>query len=196
VTRNGPRKQWHTSELLEALKPIGRFATNLDKYRLEACLSRSSVLESLGRFVWIVRRPGKRVDRIDLRDAAVQALERAGHPLRDGELRLAISRSRGVNALVPLPRTERIVLVAPMTWGLLDRDFRLTKRQRQAVGNAVYEAVTKKDGALRTSELSDAVASLTLPDDVTPYMIGQIAALDPRLRLLRGGRIGLRVRNT
>jgi hypothetical protein len=131
VTTVAPKKQWHSRELLEALRTIGRAPRKADKYVINACLSRSSVLESVGRLVWVVRRarPRTTADRIDVRDAAVEALKRAGRPLRDDELRREMERARGVGEYLMIEPDERMALTAPRTWGLLDRDFVLTESQ-------------------------------------------------------------------
>lgn len=194
VTTVAPKKQWHTRELFEALKTSGRAAGKADMYIINACLSRSSVLESVGRFVWAVRRrrPRTTADRIDLRNAAVQALERAGRPLRQDELRREMERTRGMGENLLILPTERMAQTAPRTWGLLDRDFVLTGRQRMAVGDATYNAAVKRGAALHSSELLEVLAAIAIPEGVTPYMIRQVAGRDSRLKLFKGDFIGLR----
>jgi hypothetical protein len=194
VTTVVPKKQWHTRELLEALKTTGRVPERADRYVINACLSRSSVLESLGRLVWAVRRarPRTTADRIDVCDAVVQALERAGRPLRDDELRRQIERARGMGEIFMIVPTERMARTAPGTWGLLDRDFILTDPQREAVSNAIYDAALKQGFALHVSELPEVLAKIPIPEEATPYMIRQLAGGDARLKLFKGDLIGLR----
>jgi hypothetical protein len=194
VTAVAPRKQWHASELLDALRAIGKAPDNADKYLIDACLSRSSVLQSLGRMVWVVRRawPRTTADRIDLRDAAVQALDRAGRPLRNDELRREIAVVRGVDEYLLIAPDERMARTAPNMWGLLDRDFMLPDLQRKAVSDAIYETALKQDFAVHTSELPEVLVTIAVPEGATLYMIRQIAGRDPRLKLFKGNLIGLR----
>ncbi len=194
VMTEAPKKQWHTRELLEALKTNGRAAGKVDKYVINACLSRSSALESVGRLVWVVRRapPRTTADRLDLQDVAVQALERAGHPLRQDELRQQMERSRGVGEIFQIFPTERMATTAPGTWGLLERDFVLTELHRKAVGDAIYDAAVKQGFAVHISELPEVLATIEIPPEATSYMIRQLAGRDSRLRLFMGDFIGLR----
>jgi hypothetical protein len=189
-----PGKQWHVSELLEALIASGRRPSlKADKYVIDACLSQSKDLQKLGRLVWTLRRSSMAAARIDLRDAVADALRRAGKPLHLDDLRREIARSRGLND-IPffVPKTEHVARVAPATWGLVDRDFLLSHRQRESVNHALFDALASRGHPLHLSEIGEVVERIRLPEAVTPYMLMQIAALDGRMRTFRGVLLGLR----
>lgn len=194
IMQRVPEKQWHASELLEALAASGRRPSpNVDKYVIDACLSQSGDLRKLGRLVWTLRRPGNAGGRIDLRDAVADALRRAGKPLRLDELRRVVARARGLNDIpFTVTTTEQVARIAPATWGLVDRDFVLSRRQRQTVSDAICAEIERRGYAIHLTEIGGVLERIRLPEAVTPYMLMQIATLDGRMRIFPDDLLGLR----
>lgn len=188
-------RQWHTSELLSVLQNMRHdLPDSIDKYVLDASLTRSSVVCSVGRLVWAVREPGSETSkRIDMRDAAVEVLKRVGRPLSDTMLRAEIMRERGLDRvyffLVP---TCELARISPGVWGLVERDFGLDENKRHLLPDEMHSILRARGSALHSSEVAAALADrIELPDKVTGYMIQQLAALDPRIKLYHGELIGL-----
>jgi hypothetical protein len=193
MTRVAPKKQWHAAELLDALVAIGRRPSpKVDKYVVDACLLQSGKAQWLGRLVWALPGPGQIAARIDLRDAVVEVLRRAGRPLHDHDLRREVARSRGLNpASFIIAATQQVARTARSTWGLVDRDFFLSLRQRQAVSDAMHAAIESRGHALHVSEIGEVAQPLRIPEAVTPYMLMRIAAVDGRMKLFHGDLLGL-----
>ena len=193
VTRTGPNKQWHAYELLEALIAMGRLPSPLvDKYVIDACLRRSGDLQWLGRLTWALPHPKGITERIDVRDATAEALRRAGHPLREDDLRREIALARGLNDLRWIGRaTEVVARTAPSTWGLVNRDFGLSRSQREQVTVAIWNHVRDTGRAVHISEIRGVVETMGIPDQVTPYMLMQLATIDGRMKLFYGSLLGL-----
>jgi hypothetical protein len=194
-----PERQWHTTELLEALEARGEDLPDaLDKYILNILLSRSKEFQDMGRMVWslkAVHRTDAR-GRIDLRDACVQVLIESGHALHNREIKERIGRLRGTSEFFFLQPTERMARVAPNKWGLVERDFGLTMGERTTFLAGLEFALEKRAISLHVSELSKLVETQAGEERMysvpTDYMLMGLVQTDPRFRVHRGRLIALR----
>jgi hypothetical protein len=195
VLNSKRERQWHASELLEVLRDLRPDLPDVvDKYVLSAYLARSATFRSVGRLVWCrTDESSGETQRIDLRDAAVDALTRAGCPLGESVLRAQIRQSRGLNrGVFCLQSTDRLVKVAPGTWGLFPRDFFLTEEESTRLAESTFTVLRTRGKGLHSSEMRDALAETgPLDAGITGYMLQQIAARDERMKLFYGELIGL-----
>jgi hypothetical protein len=188
-------RQWHTSELLSLVKEARTdLPDTVDKYVLDACLSRSEKVVSVGRLMWSIREAGFSLQqRIELHEAAESVLRRAGRPLSEAVLRARVGRDRGFDPATFLltPRGE-LARLAPGVWGLVERDFGLGQAQRDAVVEELVAVLQARGSALHLSEMvSELSPKIRLPKATTSYMLQQLGVTDSRLRLFHGDLIGL-----
>lgn len=188
-------RQWHASEILAVLGDLRPdLPDTLDKYSLSVYLDRSKVLRSVGRLVWCRNdEAAAEYKRIDLRDAAIEALERANGPLSESALRAEIVRSRGVDrAYFCLVPTRELAKVSPGIWGLFPRDFHVNEDECAAISALTFEILTARGKGLHSSEMLDVLApALPAGRGLTGYMVQQIAGRDERINLFYGELLGL-----
>lgn len=184
-------RQWHAGELLELLSEhASDLPAALDHYVLNALLEQSSLLASLGRFVW-VRRDASRtgeIARIDLADACVAVLERAGRPLRTEELRSGVEEVRGTGEHFMIQPGGRMTRLKSGLWGLVDRDFGLSAEQRRELTDMLHSVLTHQGKGLHLQELRETTRSsrINAPGRLTDSMILGLAQVDHRFAVARG----------
>jgi hypothetical protein len=194
-----PRRQWHVSELLDALTANGDdIPEAVDKYVLNILLSRSTQFQNMGRMVWSLK-ASHSVDargRIDLRDACVHVLQEAGRPLHSREIKERIGRLRGTSEFFFIQPSDKIARVGPNYWGLIERDFFLDEQERSQFLADLYTVLERRQIGLHVSELlSVNSVDSQYRSDVSGYMLMGLAQTDPRFRVHRGHLLALAVWN-
>lgn len=125
IFAGAPDRQWHASELLEAMQERGLgFDGMLNKYVLNLALRASPNLAYLQRMVWQQRKTASdgAASRLDSRQAVISVLEAAGRPLTYPEIRDRLMQGRGVNDHFQIHAAPPLIRVGPGTWGLIGRD--------------------------------------------------------------------------
>lgn len=190
-----PGRQWHATELVDLLgdrRPD--LPEEVDKYTVNIILESSSQLESLGRFVWVgsVRAHGTS-ERIELRDLCTAILTDVGRPMRTESIREEIEKIRGTGEFFIIGANEEVARVRPGVWGLVERDFFVTKEQRIEILDALHSILTAQNTGLHESELTDALLRFGchVPGRLTDYMVMSLAQTDERFNLHRGGIMAL-----
>ena len=190
------QNQWHVAELLALLNECRPdLPDGLNKYVLNIILGTSSVLKPVGRFVWSGSKGigSSTLDRIEIGDTCLNILARAGGPMTTSEIKEEISRVRGVGEYFLLQPNEKIGRVAPDTWGLLDRDFHLSREQRRGMLDNLAAHLDETDRGVHLSEISSiAQRYMQVPERLTPYMILSLCQTDARLNVYKGQFVGLR----
>lgn len=136
-------RQWSVDEFAEFLRGDDNFAgLSLSPRRVNLILKAGpTVLHDLGKRVWSLE---GEMPRQQIHDLAVAALERAGRPMTNDELRQEIEKIRGTAEIFQIQPKGNLIQVARATWGLIDRDLRVSEEDAkawlQALGNAVSEA--------------------------------------------------------
>ena len=124
IVAGGPiGRQWHSSEILSALVELGsQGALEVDKYIIDIALQRSGSLERLGRMMWVATdlSSEQEISRIDVRQAVITILRKAGRPLRTNEIRQRLVALRGVNEYLQIAAIDPVIRVGTALWGLND----------------------------------------------------------------------------
>jgi hypothetical protein len=196
MTRS-PERQWHASELVEELEDLSAVApTAIDKYALSIILSRCEELASMGRMVFALKEASAATSRgrIDLIDACETILRQASGPLTTAEIRAGLSHLRGTGEFFFIQPTQTMVRVAPDTWGLVQRDFMLSRLQIKDYLQALRFALEKTSTGLHVSELPAMLPSYVDDEDanlLTSYMAMSISQISPDFRVHRGQIVAL-----
>jgi hypothetical protein len=199
IIRQGPAtRQWTCSELLLILKEgKSNLPDKLDKYILNIILIDSSILKSIGRLVWILK--GKteqcKVPRVDLQKAVLTIIEKAEKPLSIHEIKKIIMKKRGLDEHFTILPTAQIARTKPNTWGLVNRDFLVTKAQQNDILDSIYHKLKKCQEGLHITELKKSLfeAGIILHQDFTNYMALSLCQADHRLKVYRGQIVGLSI---
>lgn len=193
---SGPlTKQWHNSELLNLLK--GKFpalSEKLDIYVLNIILSKSGKLNYLNRMVWARTDSGQTVnDRVDMADAFTKILEDIGRPLKGEELKKRLANIRGVPDSLQIQPTDRMILVGPDLWGLIDRDVGGSEEDNSRRLDALYKHLTSTEAGVHVSEVEGILESEGFDDRDAPssYTLFNLAQRDNRFYLGRAMYLGL-----
>lgn len=186
------KKQWHCSEILDQLqKQFPALPTDLDHYILNMILEKSEKLTYLNRMVWARADSGQtKDDRIDMADAFTKILEDHGSPLKGATLKQKLRAIRGVPEQLQIQPTERMILVGPDLWGLIDRDIRIDEETKEFFLNALHNHLTLTQKGIHVSEANLILRSLKIavPDS---YVLFNIAQRDKRFYLARAMYLGL-----
>ncbi len=192
ITQGPSERQWSCSELLSKLK--NKHKTNeLNKYTLNIILSESKKLKSVGRLMWIKKRKTGEVLRVDLQQTVTNVIKTAKHPIYTNEIKEFILKQRGLDEYFTILPTEEIARIKPNLWGLVERDFLLTKAERQQMIDALLKLLEKRQQGLHISELKNTLLkeNISLPDEFSNYMAMSLAQTDSRLKVRRGQILGL-----
>jgi hypothetical protein len=189
VAEIAPDRQWHVVEVFDHLldrRPD--LPEELDRFVLNLVLERSDRFVPLGRMVWTrAEEDAAAPDRVEIADACVQILEEAGHPLAQAEIRERVEERRGIGRYFVVNPTDRLLKVAPGSWGLRERDIPGTYREHAALVDAVRQILPEWGIGIHSSELLDAVRSLVpVPEGFTAYMLIRLCHEHPDLSLARG----------
>jgi hypothetical protein len=197
IIRQGPAtRQWTCSELLSILKERkSDLPDKLDKYILNIILTDSNILKSVGRLVWILKsKTGQcKVPRVDLQKAVLTIIEQAGKPLLIHEIKKLIMKKRGLDEYFTILPTAKIARTKPNTWGLVNRDFLVTKAEQDDILDSIYHKLKKHQEGLHITELKKSLfeAGIILHPDFTDYMALSLCQADHRLKVYRGQIVGL-----
>jgi hypothetical protein len=176
-------RQWHVAELSSLLAEKNLVPSDrLDKYSLDVVLRQSTVLRRLGRMTWAKAASDAHSStyRIDLRQAIIAILERAGAPLSAAAIRQRLIAVRGVNELFQISAQDPLIRVAPGLWD--DRDLPIKRFDQVHLIDAVIRTLHDKSVGIHISE----IPKLNLPHvdhTVPPHVVFSIATRDPRLRV-------------
>jgi hypothetical protein len=197
IIYEGPiERQWACSELLSILLIRKLYLSKkLDKYMLNIILTESTVLKSVGRLVWILKSQTsqRKVCRVDLQDTVRTIVENADRPISLHEIKKLIKKKRGLDEHFTILPTACIARVEPNVWGLIDRDFLVTKAQRRKILNTLENWLKKHQEGLHITELKELLsqAGITVPLQFTDYMVLSLSQTDPRFQVRRGQIVGL-----
>lgn len=183
-----PERQWHADELLAEISRRRKFE-GIDKYALNYALERSGVLVSKGRLVWALKAHSDR-ERIDVGDACEQIVRTKGRPMTRAELVAALSKHRGLGKHLNITSRSQLIRVSPGTWGLLERDFRLTSEQTSRLLARLHSVLATARKPMAESDLLAFIAAAGA-DHLTPYMLRSLAQRDERFALHRRRGVGL-----
>jgi hypothetical protein len=197
IISEGPiGRQWACSELLSILlirKPY--LSKKWDKYMLDIILTSSTVLKSVGRLVWILtsQTDQRKVCRVDLQDIVRTIVENAGRPISLHEIKKLIKKNRGLDEHFTILPTAWIARVKPNVWGLIDRDFFVTKAQRRKILDTLEKWLKKHQEGLHITELKKLLskARIKVPLQFTDYMVLSLSQTDSRFKVRRGKIVGL-----
>lgn len=183
-----PGRQWSIQELLDAVETADpNVAEKIDRHILDYLLSSSQKLRSLGRMVWTTRK--SQVRRIDITDATISTLMKAGKPLQEEEIIERIEHHRGTNHQFLLLRDDpRLIRISPGMLGLVTRDVPLDEHQRSALADCLVGHLKHGGvGVHRTEVLETLTANgYCLPDSLTQFMIVSLVLMDKRVKLVSG----------
>ncbi|PUA28820.1 MAG: hypothetical protein B0W54_10410 [Cellvibrio sp. 79] len=186
------KKQWHCSEILDQLqKQFPALPTDLDHYILNMILEKSEKLTYLNRMVWARADSGQtKDDRIDMADAFTKILEDHGGPLKGSTLKEKLQSIRGVPSQLQIQPTERMILIGPDFWGLIDRDIEIDEITKQRYLDILYSHLSTTQKGLHVSEASR-ILDITETEQLNSYIIFNIAQRDVRFYLARAMFLGL-----
>jgi Sigma-70, region 4 len=161
VILDGPNeRQWHNYELLSVMAERDiPGAGDMDKYLIDVVLARSHLLQRLGRMTW-TKRSVELVgtgNRIDLRQAIVALLQKAGGPLSANESRQRLVALRGVNEHFQISSCDQIVRGENGSWGLNDRDIVLKRAHQPAAVEHLIMALLSRGRGIHLSEVTAAM---------------------------------------
>ena len=177
-------KQWHTSEILSELSErVDADFGSLDKYILDIILKKSTMLKSLGKMAWIdASNATDDITRIDIHQAVVSLIKKAGRPLSTSEIKEQLEQVRGLNNYFQIIPTEPIIRMKPGVWGLNYRDVSLTRIEQKELLEELVESLQIKQRGIHESELSSVLNLKECP----PQVFISIAVQDNRLSFGHG----------
>ena len=177
IVAEGPQdRQWHTSELLAALIEQGvPVPETFDKYQLDIILKVRGDLHSLGRMVWSDQAgPGGNA-RVDIRQAVIALIQKAGEPLSTSDLRQRLIAVRGIDQGMQLHATEPLIKLDSQIWGLNDRDLNIKRSDQPAFLNRVAARLRDKGHPMSFEECAKAFGN-----EIPPRALYSLAASDCR----------------
>jgi hypothetical protein len=193
IISQGPaERQWSCSELLSKLKNKFK-SSELNKYTLNIILSDSKKLKSVGRLMWIKKRKIGDVSRVDLQQTVTNVIKTSKNPIYTNEIKEFILKQRGLDEYFTILPTAEIARIKPNLWGLVERDFLLTKKERQQVIGTLLKVLEKRQQGLHISELKNTLLKekILVSDEFSNYMAMSLAQTDSRLKVRRGQILGL-----
>jgi hypothetical protein len=194
IIKLGPLgKQWHCHELIDSIEMERPDLPEVSNgHVLNVFLESSDDLEFFGRQVWGWKADAESFEkRVDVSEAVESILENAGRPLTTRQIKSELSRWRGTSSLMlQLKANERVVRIAPATFGLLDRDVPLSLLDQDTLLTAIVTHLTELGRGLSQDDLSDFLSNNGF-DVPNPYLILTIAPREPRLNTYRGSVLGL-----
>ena len=174
-------KQWHADKMLaRLLEQIDDNYRGLDKYILDIALSRSKLLTRLNRMVWV--KAGQDDNRINIRQAIIAIIKKAGRPLKEYEIKERLEKIREVDEFFRILSIYPLIRVNPGTWGINDRDVPISLEQQQILIEKLIDKLKKKKSGIHLNELSGNLSLQNCP----PYMFFSIASQDKRLKSTQG----------
>ncbi len=187
------KKQWHCSEILAQLqRQFPALPKDLDHYVLNMILERSDRLSYLNRMVWARADSGQnKDDRIDMADAFTKILEDHGSPLKGVALKEKLRAIRGVPEHLQIQPTDRMILVGPDLWGLIDRDVNIDEEARLACLAALYEHLDESQKGVHVSEVDTVLTASNIFPVPDSYTLLNVAQRDSRFYLARAMFLGL-----
>ncbi|MFB0980049.1 MAG: DNA-directed RNA polymerase subunit alpha C-terminal domain-containing protein [Alteromonadaceae bacterium] len=195
LTYNGPlMKQWHATEFLKLLQEkFPALPKDLNQYILNMVLESSEKLTYLNKNVWARTDSGQSsTDRVDMADAFTKILEDSGRALKGVEIKEKLREIRGVHEDLQLQPTDRMILVAPDTWGLIDRDIGGTEESNNHKLDAIFNYLSDSQKGIHVSEVSQCLSSYQLdPNETSSYALLNLAQRDNRFFLGRAMFLGL-----
>ena len=182
-----PGRQWHTSELIDVLRQRGNSASAAGKHVLDIALKQQGQLTPLGRMIWSSPKGDVDTLRVEVRQALIAILRKAGRPLTTGELRQRLVAVRGLNESMQLSASDPIIKLENGLWGLNDRDLAI-KRDDQP---ALLDTILHKLAGLRRSVHISEISTL-LDDRVSGRTLISLAQSDLRFKVDPGSFLSLR----
>jgi len=181
ISEHEDGRQWHTSELFTELRERNGdiFGDRLDKYNLSVALEMRSGMKYLGRLVWACPDASHEI-RVDLRDAVIRILEKAGGPLTTGQINDQLTEFRGVNSTLQIWNRDPVIRVGRGLWGLNDRDVAVKRNQQPELIENVVSALRQKGTGIHLDEIKEFIRSESTLD---PEAIFSIASLDDRVSI-------------
>jgi hypothetical protein len=177
VEGQSPGRQWHAREICEAMEERGMdFGGRIDAYVVSIALRGSEHMNYLGRMVWASSASGAKgtADRLDVHQAIVSILMHAGGPLSRGEIKVRLSRERGLNSYFQIWPEGPVVRVGLGMWGLMGRDLPFSSEEAENVVREMRRILGERGKGLHVSEIRDAVS---------PHIPAATAVADPALFL-------------
>ena len=174
-------KQWHTNEILsKLLEKIDGNYRGLDKYILDIALARSKLLTHLKKMMWV--KAGQDSNRINIHQAIVAIIRKAGQPLKANKIREQLEKIRGVNETFCIQPIDPLIRINPGTWGINDRDVPISREQQQILIGELVNKLKEKQSGIHLDELSSILSLQNCP----PYAFLSIASQDERLKSTKG----------
>jgi hypothetical protein len=149
-------RQWHCSELCEDLTQRGlAFDGRLTDYVVNLALKDSTLLVDLGRLVWGMKDSWSAgtSSRLDVRQAVISVLERAGRPLSTVEIRQALMTERGVSEHFQIFPVTPLVRLGEGKWGLLSRDTGLDEADMLELASSLAQRLHDLGHGVHVSEV-------------------------------------------
>jgi len=190
-----PARQWNCQNLAEQLHAEhDDMSPAIDKYIVNIVLGEVPRLKSLGRLIWIrTGRDASNSRRIDIQEMATQILKQFGRPMSIDEIKHEVSTKRGVGEYFLLKTTDQIARVSKAMWGVVGRDFYMSRSEIQSLLNALNNILKNRWQAIHMEEINAILSAEGhhIPASVTEYMVMSLAGMDARFRLGKDRMLGL-----
>ena len=189
-------RQWHCDELLSLLRQLKPEMANLcDLYTINIVLQESKLVRNLRRFVWVhaSSKMFEASDRKLVGECAVEILRKAGRPLSNEDLMIALANERGIKTGMQIHPNQNLIRIDRGMWGLLERDIPLSEEQRNEMLDELYFALERHAEPIHISQAIEEIIHANL---LSPQMITSLAQIDSRFRVDRAQNIHLNHLNT
>jgi hypothetical protein len=197
LRREGPDRQWSTTELLDLLADEVDLPAWLNPWHLSSMLRSSGEVTALGHLRVALRavRPGdERDERVFVRELLGEVMREADAPLSEAEI-LERVRARGAvsdASLRHLLWRPPYIEIAPDRFGLVARDLPGGAEAWTAAAEALAEELTVRGAGLPLVDATALVREATGDAEAwTPEAVRSVARGAPALRLARTDAIGL-----
>jgi len=192
-----PARQWNCQNLAEQLhSDHDDMSPAIDKYIVNIVLGEVPRLKSLGRLVWIrTDKDASNSRRIDIQEMATQILKQFGRPMSIDEIKHEVSTKRGVGEYFLLKTTDQIARVSKAMWGVVGRDFYMSRSEIHSLLNALNNILKNRWRAIHMEEINAILSAEGhhIPASVTEYMVMSLAGMDARFRLGKDRMLGLSI---
>lgn len=188
IERNGPDRQWRTSELLPLLAEEAELPVWMNEWTLGSLLRDANAVRYLGRNV--VALPDIGEDRLHIVKLVIALLEKAGAPMPEIELLEELDRSRGigVNTWGMLRMRRPFVLFEDRRIGIAPRDLPASEDALQAFCEHVHRELDARQAGLSSKALRVLLAEHGAWD---ARVARTVLRHDGRFRCAPGGAVGL-----
>lgn len=193
ILSNEHDKQWTTTELLDLLEEEDEndYSGILTKNLVNICLLDSKKLSNLKRNVW-TKANGQKLgasNRVEIAQAVESLLINKGRPMPYSEIKLELSRDRGLGQTFQLHSTDSIIRVRTGEWGLFYRDIPIDSNEQNQLILFLEQLLANLGRGIHISEIMELLSEKFPPANKfkDPTLIFSLAQRTKTMKISNAG---------